>query len=103
MDFFGWDGSEAEFFSQVERYGVYYGGFSEVSQAALAREKEAKALFHNAKNEFEKSKVSDPKKKKHVLSDVVPPKLHLTSYTWKTFRNWVEDHHPGWKAKRRGK
>jgi len=53
-----------------------------------------------------------------VFEDRVPPKVHLTAYTWKTFRTWIERHNHNregcdsgggegggkggtWKAKRR--
>ena len=88
------------------------------SQKALQREEAAKGLFHRAKCEFEKSRpplaLCDGQQQQDagktskqpivvVLEDVVPPKYHLTSHTWSTFRRWVEVNHPCWKAKRRGK
>lgn len=78
------------------------------SRRALKREKTAKSLFHDAKVQFEQQHQHDELaaaagKEKHVLEDVVPPKYHLTSHTWGTFRRWVENNHAGWKAKRRGK
>jgi len=67
---------------------------------ALHREETAKSLFHGAKVQFEQQLTG---KGKHILEDIVPPMYHLTSHTWSTFRRWVENNHPGWKAKRRGK
>ena len=96
MDFF-------EFDVGYTPWGFSYSWFNPVSKAALNREKEVKGIFHQAKSEFEASPefAALPKGQKHVIENAVAPRQHLTSYTWGTFRPWVEDHHPGWKAKRR--
>jgi hypothetical protein len=73
---------------------------SDVSKQAWKREGEVKALFHQAVKEARTAVASLPKGEKYLMEDYVPPKYHLTAYTWKTFRPWVEEH-SGWKAKRR--
>jgi len=89
----------------LDLFGDDYNPFRYMAPAsarALERERTCKGYFHQAKSEFEKQQLvlgGD----KHVLEDVVPPYTHLTSHTWKTFRQWVENYHSGWKAKRRGK
>jgi hypothetical protein len=79
----------------------HYNFMSAVSSRALQREKEAQEKFEEAKEEFEqnvlaKLAVGD----KHRI-ELLDPGLHLTAYTWGTFRSWLEENHPGWSAKRR--
>jgi len=87
---------------QIEQYGVGFRWLSDASDRALEREDEVKAIFHRAKNDFERTTLASlAKGEKHVMEDLVTPNQHLTAHTWKTFRLWVEEHHRGWKAKRR--
>ena len=89
-------------FRQFLTYGVGFDWLSDASAKALEREDEVKAIFHRAKNDFERTTLASlAKGEKHVMEDLVPPNQHLTAHTWKTFRLWVEEHHRGWKAKRR--
>ena len=77
--------------------------FNEVSRSAQGRLDEAKATFTTAKTEFEQSIAFQNFQvgQIHNIQGLIHPRCHLTSKTWPTLRNFIEDEHPGWKAKRR--
>ena len=76
---------------------------ADVSKRAKARETEAKETFTAAKAAFEETDDFDDFEfgQTHIIQPLLLPKCHLTSVTWGTFSKWVENEHPGWKAKRR--
>jgi hypothetical protein len=79
-----------------------FGMLSTVSKGALEREKQAKESFRQAKCELEQTALFQSLKfgSKHTIQ-LLQPNFHLTQHTWGTFRDWVEENHDGWKAKRR--
>ena len=66
-------------------------GWAEASQAALQRLQKSEELF----NEY----LQNPSIDKYTWHNVVLPNVHLTDYTWKRFRNYVQE--KGFKARRR--
>ena len=70
------------------------------SKHALHRERIAKELFTKEKIEFEKSKGFSSLVSGEI-EGFLKPDCHLTCHTWPSFRNWVENEHPGWTVARR--
>lgn len=119
------------YFDDYSRCSEYSSESSGVEVSGGVVEQQCKAIFHQLKADYElsirtkmkqrhqsvplaaASAASNQKSRRKerdretkpeascVLKNVIPPRLRLSSFAWGSFRQWVENHHPGWKAERR--
>lgn len=82
--------------------GFEFSMLADASGPALERVETAKKAFLTAKANFEQNTLPYLQiGTKYEVRSLLRPQCHLTSKTWPIFRNWVENQHPGWRAKRR--
>lgn len=70
------------------------------SEADLRRERMAKNTFARVSTEFLLTAPTTLAAGSCTVLPLLDPPCHLTSYTWTTFREWVQTHE-GWDVKRR--